>query len=811
MAGLSWAEIRNAARSLSRAPTISISAILCLALGIGATTAISSALSRALLQPLPFLEPDRLVAVHRITPQSGPMGGWSQSAPNYEDLRDRSRLITGLAAITWGSAIINLPTEAIQASQHYVTGNLFQTLGARAQRGRLITPDDDRADAPRAAVISDEFWRSRFSGDPAIVGTTMTIDGQPTTIVGIAPPDFRIPLGGNVLRAQLWMPIRFTSEQRAARRSNNLLTFGRLAPGATATGAQAELQNIFANIVNEYPQLRGDNVRVDALHAENIRQIRKPMLLLFGAVVMVLLIAATNVAALLLARGVQKQRELAVRAALGASRWDAMRPALVESALLTAISVVVGVGLAALGVKTIGLLAASRIAQLNGLTLDPAVLVFALVLSSIVALVCGAAPAWRSTKVDPQDALRSGRGGGADRAHHRALRSLVVVEISLSLVLMIGAGLVLKGFGRLLANDPGFDPSRITTLRIATSATRYPDATAVRDFVEPALAAMRLVPGVEQAAAISAVPYVTWGNNSNTRYEGVSGDEPGRLPITEQRGVTPGFFEVTKQRLVSGRLLNDTDDESPGTPRVVVVNEALVKRDFPSRDPIGQRFHRSDTTFATIVGVVSDIRNAGPISAARPEMYWNYRQFGPGSSTVQLMVRVASGDPSRVIPGLRAAVREVDTGAAVSDVATMNAVIARSLGSPRFYFSLLGTFAAIAVVLSVAGLYGVLSYVVAQRTREIGIRTALGSSRRGIIWLVAFEAFRLVIAGVVLGLAAGAAVTRLMESMLYGISPLDATTWALAVLVMATAAMAAGLIPARRAARVDPVIAMQTE
>jgi predicted permease len=806
-----WAEIRNAARSLSRAPTISICAVLCLGLGIGATTAISSALSRALLQPLPFREPERLVAVHRITPQSGPLGGWSQSVPNYVDMRDRSAQVTGLVAVTWGSAIVNQPAEAFQASQHLVTGNIFQTLGARAQRGRLLQPDDDRLDAPQVAVMSDELWRRRFAGDPALVGSTLNINGQPTTIIGITPSDFRVPLGTNVLRADFWMPIRFTPQQRSARRNNNLLTFGRLAPGATVAGAEAELRNIFANLINENPQLRGDNVRVAALHAENIRTIRKPLLLLFGAVVTVLLIAATNVAALLLARGVQKQRELAVRAALGASRWDAMRPALVESALLTAISVVAGVGLAALGVKTIGLLAASRIAQLNGLTLDPKVLGFALLLSIVVALVCGAAPAWRSTKVDPQDALRSGRGGGADRAHHRALRSLVVVEISLSLVLLIGAGLVLKGFAQLLANDPGFDPSRILTLRISTSATRYPNATAARDFVEPALAAMRLVPGVEQAAAISAVPYITWGNNSGTRYEGVSGVDPGRLPITETRGVTPGFFDVTKQRLVSGRLLSETDDERPATPRVVVVNEALVRRDIPARDPIGQRFHLSDTTFATIVGVVSDIRNAGPIREPQPEMYWNYRQWGPGSATVQVMVRVAGGDPSRVTPGIRDAVRQVDQTAAVSNVATMNAVIALSLGSPRFFFSLLGSFAGIALVLAVAGLYGVLSYVVAQRTRELGIRSALGSSRAGIMRLVALEGLRLVAIGVVLGLAGGAVATRLMESMLYGVSRLDASTWVLAVLVMTVAALAAGLIPARRAARVDPLIAMQTE
>jgi putative ABC transport system permease protein len=809
--GVSWREIRAAARSLTRSPAVSICAILCLALGIGATTAISSALNRALLQPLPFRDPGRLVSVHRITPQSGPMGGWSQSAPNYIDLRDRSKLVTGLAAATWGSSIINLPTEAIQATQHLVTGNLFQTLGAAAQRGRLLQPYDDRLDAPRVAVMSDELWRRRFAADNAIVGRTLTIDGQPTTIIGITPRDFRIPLGGSVLRADLWMPVRFTDQQRSARRSNSLLTFGRLAPGATVESAEAELRLIFATLISEYPQLRGDNVRVAPLQAENLRGLRTPLLLLFGAVVIVLVIASINVAALLLARGVQKQRELAVRSALGAKSWDVMRPALIESALLTLVSIAVGVTLASFGVKTIGLLAAARIPQLNGLTLDPKVLVFAVVLSSVVALACGAAPAWRSTKVDPQDALRSGRGGGADKSHHRALRSLVVLEISLSLVLLIGAGLVLKGFARLLANDPGFDPSRILTLRMSTSATRYPDGTAVRDFVEPALAAMRLVPGVENAAAISAVPYVTWGNNSGTRYEGAPTTDQSRLPITEQRGITTGFFAVTGQRLLSGRMLAETDDERPSSPAVVVVNEALVRRDFPGRDPVGRRFHLSDTTFATIVGVVSDIRNAGPVNPPAPEMYSNYRQWGSGTSSVQVMVRVTGGDPSRVTPGIREAVQSVDPSAAVSNVATMEAVIANSLGSPRFYFTLLGTFAAIAMVLALAGLYGVLSYAVAQRTREIGIRTALGSTHAGIVRLVTREAAVLVAAGIGLGLAGGAAVTRLMESMLYGISPLDASTWALAALLMTAAAMAAALVPARRASKVNPLVAIQSE
>jgi putative ABC transport system permease protein len=804
-------EIRNAARSLSRSPTVTACAILCLTLGIGATTAISSALSRALLQPLPFRNSSELVAVHRVTPQSGPEGTWPQSAPNFVDLARESRTVLGLSAMSYGTAVINLPNEALQASQLYVSGSLFQTLGASAQRGRLLLPDDDRENAPLVAVLSDELWRTRFGADPAVVGSVVSIDGEPTSIVGVLPRDFRIPHGGNVNSADIWMTIRLTPNRLTQRRNNYLWLVGRLAPGASVASADAEMKGHFANLIRQYPDLTSDNVRVAPLHAENVGQVRKPLLLLFGAACMVLLISATNVAALLLARGVQRQRETAVRVAIGASRADLIRQSLIESGIITAVSAVLGLALASAGVKTIGLLAAARIPQLAGLHMDGRVAAMALLLTAIVTLACGAAPAWRNTLVDPQDALRGGRGGGTGKEHHRALRSLVVVEIALSLVLLIGAGLVLKGFASLLDNDPGFDTSRIVTLRVTTSALKYPNQTAVRDFLEPTIAAIRQVPGVEAAAAISSVPYVSWGNNSNVRYEGQPGNNPSQLPMVEQRRITSGFFDVTKQRLVAGRLPDPAVDDRPESPLVVVVNEALVKRDFKGSDPIGKRFHINDTTFVTIVGVVTNIRNAGPINEPLPESYWSYQKVSPGAATVSLMVRVAGGNPTAVMPGVRAAVRSVDPEAAVASVFTMDEVIARSLGQPRFYFSLLGSFAAIAIVLAVAGLYGVLSYAVAQRTREIGIRSALGSTPAAVVRLFAMEGFRLVMIGVVLGIAGGVAVTRLMEFMLYGISPIDAPTWGLATALLVVSGMAAAVIPAIRASRVNPIVAIQTE
>ena len=806
-----WSEVRNAARGLLRSPTVTICAVLCLALGIGAATAISSAVSRALLQPLPFARADRLVAVHRITPHSGPDGTWPQSLPNYVDMASSVTQIEGLAALMHSSGLINLPTEAIQASQLYVTGNLFETLDIRPQLGRFILPDDGRPDAPDVAVLSDDLWRARFGADPAIVGKTVLVNGGRTTIVGVAPRDFRIPLGGQVMSADVWVPFQIDPAQLGARRSNYLFLLGRLRDGATVASAQAELRGLFANLVASYPELNGENVRVAPLHAENVASVRTPLLLLFGAVCMVLLIAATNVAALLLARGVHRRREMAVRTALGASRWDTLRPMLIESLLLTSISVVIGIALAAAGVKTIGTMASARMPQLAGLALDWRVLGFALVLSIVVALLCGAVPAWRSSSVDPQDALRGGRGAGADRGHHRALRSLVVLEIALSLVLLIGAGLVLKSFASLMSKDPGFATERVLTMRITTSPLRYPDQTAVRGFVQPVIDAIEAIPGVEAAGAISAMPYMQWGNNSNTRYEGQPGHDPSSLPLVEQRRVTPSFFEVTGQRLLAGRLLTDSDDNRPNAPLVVVVNEALAKRDFPGRDPVGQRFHRSDTTFATIVGVVSDIRNVGPVNDPQPEMYWNFQQSSPGTANVPILVRVSGSDPTSIVPAVRAAVREVDPSAAVDNIATMDEVIARSLGGPRFYFSLLGTFAAIAIILTVAGLYGVLSYSIEQRTREIGIRAALGSSRARLVRLFAVQGFVLVVLGVILGLLGGAAVTRLMTFMLYGTSPLDVVAWLGAATIMVVAGVAAAVVPALRAARVDPLVAIQVE
>jgi putative ABC transport system permease protein len=404
-------EVRGAVRGLLRSPAVSLSAVLCIGLGLGATAAISSAIDRALLRPLPFRQPERLVTVYRTTPQfnTGPF-----SAPNYTDLARESRRLESLAAVTIATGLLSLPDDAVQVEIKRVTGNLFPTLGVAALRGRLLIPDDDRLDGSPVAVMSEELWRERFGSDPAVVGRAVRLDGRETTIVGIAPRGFGIPHGASVLRAQLWVPMRFSTRELGQRRSNFLMTMGRLAPGATPELAQAELVQLFEGIVAANPQLRGESVRVLSLHAEGVRSVRKPLMLLFGAVCMVLLIAATNVASLLLARGVQREREVAVRTALGGTRGQVMRPALVESLVLTAAGLLLGLAIAWAGVRTIGALAAQRLPQLAGLTVDLRVVAFAALLSVVVALLCGVVPAWRGAAVDPQQALRGGRAAGRD-------------------------------------------------------------------------------------------------------------------------------------------------------------------------------------------------------------------------------------------------------------------------------------------------------------------------------------------------------------------------------------------------------------
>ena len=810
MSLVATADIRAAVRGMRREPVVAAAAILCLAFGLGATAAISSAVDRALLLPLPFRDSGRLVSVYRTTPQSNT---FPFSAPNYLDLARSAGELSDLAAAAANVSLLALRDQSLMVPVYRVTGNLFPMLGVHALRGRLLTPSDDAPGAPAVAVLSEELWRDRLGAADSIVGRTVRLDGQPTTIVGVLPTGERPVFGSRGFSAQLYVPMHFTPQELGSRGRNFLVALGRLAPGASAAQAQSQLRTVYAGLARSYPDMEGESVRVVPLEADVRGPVRAPLLLMLGAGVLVLLIAATNVASLLLARGVERRRETAIRAALGGDAWAVTRPVILESLAVALVGGLAGLLLAWIAIRTIGTLAAARLPQLAGLTLDPRVVAFALALAVLVALVAAALPAWRGASVNPQEALRGGTGGGQGREQHGVLRVLVVAELALSMVLLLGAGLVLRGFVGLTRQDPGFDPKPILTMSVTVSPQRYPGATSVQQFLEPALERINALPGVAGAAAISDLPYRSWGSNFNIRYEGRPFTDWTHLPLAEIRAVTPGFFAVTGQRLLEGRLLRASDDERTQSRRVVVVNQALVRRDLPGQDPVGQRFYW-ESSFATIVGVVSDIRNDGPFSPPQPEVYWTYRQgaadFGPITS-FPIVVRVARGGPEQAARPVLAAIRAVDPGAAVSRVEPMTSVIAQSLGRPRFYLTLLGVFAGVALLLAMAGLYGVMSYAVAQRSRELGIRTALGGTRSTLLALVVRQGMTLVAVGVGIGLVAGAALTRLLTGLLYGVSPLDPAAWAGVTVALALAGLVATLLPAARATRVDPMLAIRAE
>jgi putative ABC transport system permease protein len=805
---LSQQHMLNAIRRLRRTPTVTVCAILCLALGLGATTAIASAIDQALIRPLPFRDPSRLMTVYRTDHEANQL---PFSAPKYVDLARGSRQIQPVAAMAFATRLLTLPTGGVQLHMFRVTGNLFPMLGVRAERGRLIDVADDSEARDPVVVLSDELWHQQFAGDPAIVGHAVRLDGTPHTVIGIAPAGFHVPHGADELTADAWLPMRFTADELGNRGRNYLKVIGRLAPGATVASADADLEGLMAEMIARYPKMHGESARAAPLQSDGARTVRTPLLLVLGAVCAVLLIAAANVGSLLLARGVQRQREMAVRSALGASRWELMRPVMAESAVLTGVGGLLGIALAWLAVRIIGSLAGAELPQVAGLAIEARVVLFAIALTAVVTLLCGMLPAWNSAGVDPQDALRGGRGGGTGLEQNRLLGALVVGEVALSLALLIAASLVLRGFEKLVSRDPGFDAPRLLTLTAVINPDRYPQGQPMRRFLTPVLGAIEALPGVEAAGAISSLPYHEWGNNSSYRYAGQP-DDPEHEPTMEDRDATPDFFRATGQRLIAGRLLRADDDNRPGVPMALVVNRALVRRDFPNGDAIGMHFYNSsDSAFATIVGVVSDIANMGPVSPPVPEVYWAYAQSDSDETVFPIVIRVARGDPAALAPAVRAAIRSVDPGAAIADVEPMTQVMAQSVGAPRFYLSLLGVFAVVAIVLAVAGLHGVMSYTVAQRTREIGIRSALGSSTARTVTMVATQGLSLVGVGLVLGLLGGAIATRMLESLLYGVSRADPVTWIGATAALTAAGLAASLIPAARATLVDPVIAIRTD
>ncbi|HET7459302.1 MAG TPA: ABC transporter permease [Gemmatimonadaceae bacterium] len=803
--------VRIAVRRLARSPGFTLVAALTLALGIGANTAIFSVVDAALLRALPYPRAGEIARVY--APAHGGRG--TVSAPDFVDYRHDSRAFSSLAAIAQSTfALSGGGTAAEQRDGAAVTEDFFRVLAVGPALGRVIGPDDARVGAPPVVVLSDGIWRRRYGGDPAVLGRQIMVDGVSTTVIGVMPPRFDYPDG-----AGLWTPLAFTPNQLATQRGAHYLdVVGRLRPGVTLDAARADVGAIQNRLAALYPttDLPGPS-KIVTLRESLTGDTRPALLVLLGAVGLLLLVSCANVANLLLARAIGRQREIAVRTALGASRGRIAGELLAEAVTLALIGGAIGLLLAVWGTQGVSSLLPND-QLLASAAIDGRMLAATLVLSVATGLVFGLFPALQlapgSDDLGPALA-GGGRGGSASASAQRAKRALAIAEVALSVVLLTGAGLLLKSFVALRAVDPGFATAQRMTFGVSLPEARYDKPEKSAAFVADLESRLRATPGVRNVGLVSGLPLT--GYSFSITAHTIDGRE---LPDAEQdrlvtqiRVVTPDWFRTMGIPLVRGRGITTAD--RAGAPNVVVMNASAAKLVFGGGDPIGHTFVIG-TTFGlgrgraggSVVGVVGDVRDAGLAQPASPTIYLAYDQYpvGGGSFVVQ-----TSGAPTAITPIARDALAAIDPDVPLFEARTMDDVATASIARPRFLTTLLGIFAAVAAALAAIGLYGVIAYAVGERTREIGIRVALGAARGDVLRLVLRGGLALAAAGIAIGLAGSVATSRLLRGLLYGVGPLDAATFVLtAALVLGVATLATWL-PARRAARLDPVEALRVE
>jgi putative ABC transport system permease protein len=805
MAGLLH-DLRQAARTLLKRPAFTALATVTLALGMGATTTLFSVVDAVLLHPLPYRDADRLVVLwQKDTRKEGPLVevAWK----DYETWRTEARAFESLGLMTATNFRVNLSGrgEPAQAEGALVSGNFFELLGVPLLRGRAFLPEEDKPGAPTVAVMSHGLWQRQFGGDPALVGAQVTLDGTPATLIGVAPPDFALPRS-----AELW----FSAAAAVSKDVPELRIFkavGRLPPARSLEAAQTEMTRVSAAQENLEPKRnRGLGAVVVPLHQQIFGQGREALHLLMGAVGCVLLIACANVANLLLARGQDREHEIAVRAALGASRWRLARQLLSESLLLGLAGGALGVLLAVMGVSSLVSLIPAALPHLDRVAVNGRVLMFAGMASLLTALLFGTVPALRASRARPGDSMRDAGARTSTTARGVRMRgALVVSEIALSLVLLAAAGLMVRSFARVVALSPGFDPRGVVTARL-NLGDKYPTVDARAAFFGPLLDRIHALPGVTSAGLVLLRPLkepIGWDYSFTV--EGQDQEAFESNPPVNHEAISPDYFRTLRIPLLKGRTFSEKD--GPQAPPVVVVSRGFAERYWPGRDPVGQRlkFGPPDgkAVWKTVVGVVGDVRYREWTSVWL-DAYVPYTQWSFGR--MDLVVRTEA-DPLALVPALRTAVQEGDKDLALASVTTMEDAVFEAVAGPRFSTLLLGVFAGLALLLAAIGLYGVLAWSVKRRSREIGIRMALGARAGDVFRLVGRDFLRLTALGLALGLAGALAVGRVLQALLYEVSPSHpATLLQMAALLLAVAGLAAYL-PARRAARVDPLAALHYE
>ena len=790
-------DVRYGIRTLVRQPGFAITAIVALALGIGANSAVFSVVYAVLLRPLPYPHAGELVYVHDTYPA---VTYASISVAKYLALRERNTTLVALGAGAPVSLTLTGSGAPEQVGASRVSADLLKVMQVPPVVGRWFSAEEDLPNANPVIVLSYSLWQRRYAGNASIVGTPITVDGQARTVVGVMPQGFAYPG-----QTQAWIPL--APAKNAAPANNFLRLVGRMRPGVTVEQVQRDLHNVSTEFNAVYRFTR--DVKVWPLQEIMVTENRRALLVLQGAVVFVLLVACANVANLLLARGVARQRELAIRAAIGAARTRIVRQLLTESVLLSVIGAIVGVLLASWLVRLFLSLAPANFPRVQPVTIDVSVLAFTLGLAMLTGLLFGMAPARRGFRTDPNESLRDlGARGGTNGGAHGASRVLVVAEVALTLILVAGAGLMVKSLLYLQHQDIGFAQEGLLTFELNLPASKYPASAAVQ-FYERLLEDIRTVPGVRSVGAINFLPMANFGFNTAFTIEGRPPFPQESAPVTEIRAVTPEYFRTMGIPLRRGRDFTTAD--GPTSPPVVIINETMADRYWPNQDPVGSRLQLGDAVSREIVGVVGGVRSWTLAAAPVPECFGPHAQATTGVGGMGIAIRLAATDASTIVPAIRQRIALVDASLPLVRVRMMDAIVDASARSTRLSSVLTSVFALVAALLATVGIYSLIAYSVAQRTRELGIRMALGADRGAVMRLVVGEGLWLATIGIAVGLAGALLLTRLLETLLYEVSPTDPAVLAATAVGVLIVAVAASLVPAARAVRVDPMTALRAE
>jgi putative ABC transport system permease protein len=803
-------DLRYGLRMLWKNPGFTSVAVLALALGIGANSAIFSVVNTVLLQPLPFKNPAQLVllwenATHLGFPKNTP------SPANFLDWTRQSTVFTGMAAMAPKNFNLTGVGEPERLDGRRVSANLFDLLGVQPHLGRGFLPEEDTP-GTHVVILSHGLWQRRFGSDPQIIGRALNLNGESYSVIGVMPRGIELP-GFDNWKDQLWVPIAFPGEEAKSRGNHFLEVIARMKPGITLKQARAEMETIAARLAQQYPE---ENLRigtvVNPLHEELVGDIRPALLVLLGAVGFVLLIACANVANLLLARAAVRQKEIALRLALGASRSRLTRQFLTESVLLALVGAAVGLLFASAGLQILKTFIPDTISQADSIGLDAKVLAFTALVAVVTGLIFGLAPATQASNFNLNETLKEGgrdAGGGGKGVRLRSL--LVIAEIAVSFVLLIGAGLLINSFIHLRNLDPGFRADHLLTAKIDLPELKYPDKEHRIPFLDEVLRRVNALPGVQSAAIAGNLPFTYNGDSMYIGVEGIPDPPPDQQMDVIYRAIGPGYFGTMGIPLLRGR--DFTEQENTETGYAVVVSEKLAQHFWPNQDPIGKRLKpgatTSDSPWREVIGVVKDVRQNEFLAAPKMQMYMSYRQLkflAPNALVVRTRV-----EPMSLATALRNAVWAVDKDQPVSNIDTMDHIVAGAVARQRFSTMLLGIFATLALLLAAVGIYGVMSYSVAQRTREIGIRMALGAQRGDVLKMTVKQGLKLVVMGVAIGLVAAFVLTRVMASLLFGVSATDPITFVSISFVLLSVAMLASYIPALRATKVDPMVALRAQ